>query len=71
MPSDIVNRMYHLVVLESLVYPLTTITDVLTASEMLCRSSAAVPGLLRPRVNFLASGGAGAIAETTSHQTAR
>ncbi|TNN42689.1 hypothetical protein EYF80_047119 [Liparis tanakae] len=41
---------------------LTIITDVRTASETLCLSSAAVPGLLSPRVNFLASGGAEAMA---------
>lgn len=35
---------------------LTTSTDVLTTSETLCLSSAAVPGLPRPRVNFLVSG---------------
>lgn len=34
---------------------LTTKTDVLTASETLCRSSAAVPGLLSPRVNLRVS----------------
>ncbi|KAA8579497.1 hypothetical protein FQN60_006590, partial [Etheostoma spectabile] len=48
-------------------FSLTINTDVLTASETLCLSSAAVPGLLSPRVNFLASGGAEAIA---FHQTA-
>jgi len=41
---------------------LTINTDVRTASETLCLSSAAVPGLLSPRVNFLASGGAEAMA---------
>lgn len=40
---------------------LTINTDVLTASETLCLSSAAVPGLLSPRVNFLASAGAEAM----------
>lgn len=35
---------------------LTMSTDVLTTSETLCLSSAAVPGLPRPRVNFLVSG---------------
>ena len=35
---------------------LTTRTDVLTTSETLCLSSAAVPGLPSPRVNFLVSG---------------
>ncbi len=34
---------------------LTTKTDVLTASDTLCRSSAAVPGLLSPRVNLRVS----------------
>ena len=38
---------------------LTTSTDVLTTSETLCLSSAAVPGLPNPRVNFLVSGCAG------------
>lgn len=37
-------------------------TDVLTASQTLCLSSAAVPGLLSPRVNLLGSGGADAMA---------
>lgn len=35
---------------------LTISTDVLTTSETLCLSSAAVPGLPRPRVNLLVSG---------------
>lgn len=38
---------------------LTTSTDVLTTSETLCLSSAAVPGLPSPRVNLLVSGCAG------------
>ncbi|KAF6738042.1 hypothetical protein FQA47_014939 [Oryzias melastigma] len=46
--------------------PLTINTDVLTASDTLCLSSAAVPGLLSPRVNFLGSGGAAAIARPTT-----
>ncbi|KAI9525969.1 hypothetical protein NQZ68_002517 [Dissostichus eleginoides] len=41
------------------------------ASETLCLSSAAVPGLLSPRANFLASGGAEAIIYPTFHQTVR
>lgn len=39
---------------------LTTKTDVLTASDTLCRSSAAVPGLLSPRVNLRVSAWLGA-----------
>lgn len=39
---------------------LTTSTDVLTTSDTLCLSSAAVPGLPRPRVNLLVSGCAAA-----------
>lgn len=35
---------------------LTINTEVLTTSETLCLSSAAVPGLLSPLVNFLVSG---------------
>ena len=34
---------------------LTTITDVRTASDTLCRTSAAVPGLLSRLVNFRTS----------------
>lgn len=51
--------------------PLTTNTEVLTASDTLCLSSAAVPGLLSPRVNFLASGGAEAIPQSSFHETDR
>ena len=51
---------------------LTISTDVLTTSETLCLSSAAVPGLPRPRVNLLVSGCAGVVAIvarcTTLHQ---
>ena len=51
-------------------WALTTSTDVRTASETLCRSSAAVPGLLSPRVNFLASGAAEeAMAPSTCHRS--
>ncbi len=52
--------------------PLTIITDVLTASDTLCLSSAAVPGLFSPRVNFLASDdGAEAIAPPFIRQPGR
>jgi len=38
---------------------LTSSTEDRTASDTLCRSSAAVPGLLSPRVNLRVSVGAG------------
>lgn len=50
---------------------LTTSTDVLTTSETLCRSSAAVPGFPSPRVNLLVSGctGVDMVAHTFASMT--